>query len=99
MIKRPAIDANKLESICKIIASTENGLTGTEIGHMLANCGIKDVSPGTTKWKRLFDAFAEWQNEHQYSNSILKFIQTAIDPVRFIGNESLFQDKRHEINK
>jgi len=32
------------------------------------------------KWRRLYNAFAGWQNKHQCSNHLLKFIQAAMQP-------------------
>lgn len=99
MINRPILKPQLLESICLSIADTSLGLTGTEIAKLLADSNIADVSPGITKWKRLYNAFIEWQNRHQCSNHILKFIQNAMQPVRYIGNEEIFQNRRNEINK
>jgi uncharacterized protein (TIGR02391 family) len=88
-----------LESICKVIANTETGLTGTEIRKILGDCSIIDTDPQMTKWKRLYNAFVHWQNVNHCSNHILKFIQAALQPVRYIGREGTFQDRRNEINK
>ncbi|RXM52927.1 MULTISPECIES: TIGR02391 family protein [unclassified Chryseobacterium] len=49
--------------------------------------------------ERLFNAFVVCQNKEQCSNSILRFIQQAMMPVRYIGNEELFHDRRLEVNK
>lgn len=74
----PPIKMEILEKICKIIAHTENGLTGSEIGHILNNSYITDTDPTFTKWKRLFNAFANYQNKKECSNNILLFIHKAI---------------------
>jgi hypothetical protein len=55
--KAPIIEPYNLESICKLIAATDDGLTGTEIGKILGDCRIKDTDPAMTKWKRLYNAF------------------------------------------
>lgn len=88
-----------LESICRTIADTSFGLTGSEIGKILADSGIEDIDSLNTKWKRLYNAFVTWQNKNQCSNHILKFIQNALQPVRYIGNEDVFLDRINEINK
>ncbi|MGV3766799.1 MAG: TIGR02391 family protein [Chitinophagaceae bacterium] len=98
-IKRPMFDAQVLEGVCTIIAETNGGLTGSEIGHLLASAGLTDVDPKNTKWKRLYNAFVDSQNKKQYSNHILIFIQQAMRPVRYIGNEELFQNRRLALNK
>lgn len=99
MTKRPCFSAELLESICQYIADTTDGLTGAEIGRILQQVDIKDIDPNNTKWRRLFNAFVEWQNQHQCSNHILRFIQFAISPVRYIGKSELFNERRVEINK
>lgn len=99
MAKRPVILAHQLESICKFVADTELGLRGQEIERILGESNIPDVSPGITKWKRLFNAFAEWQNKHGCSDHILTFLKLSLQPVSFIGKEGIFESRRHEINK
>lgn len=67
-IKRPVFEAAIIESICRTIADTNDGLTGTEIGNLLTQSSIKDIDLQNTKWKRLYHAFVEWQNTNQCSN-------------------------------
>lgn len=97
--KEPPIKSEILESICKVIADTEKGLTGTEIGKILGDCKIPDVDSLNTKWKRLFNAFANFQNKHQHSKNILLFIQKGISPARYINKKDEFEDLRFELNK
>lgn len=97
--QRPVLNPQILEAICKTIGDTNDGLKGSEIGKILSDCKILDVDPMLTKWVRLYNAFAEWQNKNQCSNNILKFIQEALSPVRYVGKEALFQHRRHEVNK
>lgn len=95
----PTIEGYHLESICKIIAETEKGLSGTEIGRLLAECDIIDTDPSITKWKRLFNAFAAVQNRTHNSSYILKFISRAMQPSRYLGNSELFHERLHSLNK
>jgi uncharacterized protein (TIGR02391 family) len=99
VVKRPILSASILESICLLLADTNTGLTGSQLAKLLADSQIPDVDPSLSKWKRLFNAFVSWQNAHQCSNYILKFIQQAINPVSYLGRESLFEDRRHKINQ
>ncbi len=66
---------------------------------LLTENSILDIDNSNTKWKGLNHAFINWQNQHQCSNHILKFIQSALTPVRYIGKEDLFHFRRHELNK
>jgi uncharacterized protein (TIGR02391 family) len=95
----PPLQAHIIESICKTIAETNDGLSGTEIGKILADCEISDTDPSLTKWKRLYNAFVNYQNQSKRSNRILKFIQVAMQPIRYIGREEMFHNRRIEVNK
>lgn len=98
-IKRPIIEPYHLEAICKIIANTETGLTGTEIGKILGDCKIKDTDPIMTKWKRLYNAFIHKQNKDQCSNSILNFLHHAMQPSRYLWKNEIFEQRRNDLNK
>lgn len=75
-----------LEALCKVLADTETGLTGSEIGHTLAQIGVIDTDPTMTKWKRLYNALAEDQNKRQSGTSVLSFIAKALHPTRYIND-------------
>ena len=51
----PPINSEILEMICKVIADTNKGLTGTEIAKKLGDTRIPDIDPMNTKWKRLYN--------------------------------------------
>ena len=87
-----------MERVSKILGDTGDGLKGSEIGYFLEQCGIKDVAPDITKWKRLYSAFANEQNQKRCSNSILKFIQTVVNPTRFTDKLE-FESKRNALNE
>ncbi len=38
----------KIEAVCRVIADTERGLTGSEIGYLIVDCKMKDVDPSNT---------------------------------------------------
>ena len=96
--ERP-IPSEVLENLCRVIADTDTGLTGTEIGRLLAESLIQDTDPTMTKWKRLFNAFAHYQNKHKCSNNILTFLSKAMQPVRYVDNPELFKFRLLELNK
>ncbi len=98
MEKIALFNAQKLEAACRILADTERGLTGTEIGYILGDCKIKDVSPSMTKWKRLFNALLAVQNKHQVGNHLVMFINRALDPVKYARNKEAFEWRRSELN-
>lgn len=98
-IKRPMFEPHVLEGLCIAIGDTRDGLSGTEIGQILLNSNIPDIDSQNTKWRRLYSAFADWQNKNQCSNHILRFIKDALQPVRYIGKEEAFHNRRLEVNK
>jgi uncharacterized protein (TIGR02391 family) len=97
--RRPPLTAGVLESISLVLADTASGLTGSQIGKLLLDSDLVDVDPTNSKWKRLFNSFVQFQNKYQCSNHILKFIQKALDPVRYLGRQDVFEERRHRINQ
>lgn len=94
----PCFDASQLEAACRVLADTTSGLKGDEIGYILADIGITDPDPGTTKWKRLFNALALAQNTHQVGNHLVMFINRAMNPVRYTADPELFASRRDDLN-
>ena len=92
----PTLSAETIEAISKVL----DELTNSEITHELQKVGIVDHSPGITKWKRLHDAFANYQNISHCSNSILKFCINYFKPQRFINKDpNLFEEQRKKFNQ
>lgn len=99
MAKQEPLKEEMIEGICKIIADTSMGLSGTEIGKLLTDSKIPDTDSDLTKWKRLYSAFAHWQNKHQCSNNIWDFIKRAMAPVRYLNDKDKFEFRKVELNK
>lgn len=91
-------DAQHLTSIAKLLADTNEGLTGSQIGYLLQDCKIPDVSPEMTKWKRLFNAFVEFQNERKFGNHVVVFINRAMNPVQYTTLPHVFYERRDRLN-
>ncbi len=98
MERVPSFNAQKLEAACRVLADTDRGVTGTEIGYLLQDCKVVDVDPGMTKWKRLFNALAGAQNKHQAGNHLIMFINRALDPVNYARDREKFEWMRNELN-
>jgi len=98
MEKIKQFDAQKLEVACRVIADTERGLTGTEIGYLLQDCKLTDVSQSMTKWKRLFNALVEVQNKYHVGNHLIMFINRSMDPVKYARDRYKFEWRRTELN-
>ena len=97
-IKRKPFSSGDLEALCKVIADTDTGLTGTEIAHTLAQINLINTDPTMTKWKRLYNALAEDQNKRQSGNKVLSFIAIALQPTRYINNMEHYESILRSIN-
>ncbi len=81
-----------------MLADTHRGLTGTQIGRVLQEIKVQDVNPELTKWKRLFNALAKIQNQHQVGNHLILFINRAMDPVAYAQDKATFDWRKNELN-
>ena len=94
----PCLNAQQLEAICKVLADTSTGLTGSQINYLLADSSIPNVSPEATKWKRLFNAFIGFQNTHQVGNHVIVFISRAMNPTTYTEDREVFEFRKERIN-
>ena len=90
---------SEIEAISAALADTSEGLTGTEIGHLLATVKMADPNPGTTKRKRLHNAFVKRQNFSQNRRAILEFIRQAMKPERYAKTPERFEQLRANLNR
>lgn len=94
----PTFDAQRLEAIAKVLADTETGLTGSQIGYLLQDCNIPDPDSTMTKWKRLFNAFVSFQNEHLVGNHVVVFINRAMNPASYTERPGDFRLRQDRLN-
>jgi uncharacterized protein (TIGR02391 family) len=94
----PEFSHTELESICNVLADTSRGLTGSEMGSILARLGIPDPMPTITKRHRLFEALAKRQAQTRSGSVVGAFIQEVMNPVRYTDNRVLFDSRRHDLN-
>lgn len=89
----------QLQAIGEALGDTTDGLTGSEIAHLLATCGIADSDPTATKRHRLYNAFAHDQNHRRDRTRILGFIRHAMKPERFARCPERFKPMRAHLNR
>lgn len=94
----PILTPNQIEQIARIMGDTENGFTGSEIGHHLAQCRIPDTDPGLTKWKRLFNAFCVAVNGKNTTNAVYHFIQHCMEPSQGLDNPDRYNWMKYKLN-
>lgn len=98
MARIAPFDFEHLEAICRVLADTNMGLTGSQIEGLLRDIGIEDSGPGITKWKRLYNALAISQNKYKAGNHTIIFINKAMNPVSYAREVNAFKWRRDELN-
>ena len=102
MAKINPFKASTLEMIANAIADIDPGITGSVIHRMLLQSQIEDISYNEqflAKRKKLFNAFADYQNKNQCANNIILFIQNVLSPQRYVDNTDMFNKVKNEVNK
>lgn len=89
----------QLQAIADSLADTSEGLTGSEIAHLLATCKISDTDPQITKRHRLYNAFAHCQNEKKDRVPILAFIRYAMKPEQYARDAGRYEPMRANLNR
>ena len=82
-VEIPPFQPEIIEGVARVLGDTTNGLTGSQISQRLREVPISDIDPSNTKWKRLYNALAEAQNEHTTGKYLVGLIHTVMKPVRF----------------
>lgn len=88
-----------LKAVADVLADTSDGLTGSQIGDLLARLRMDDPIPTATKRDRLTEAFVARQNKDQSSRRIITFIVTAMEPVRYRNSPELFAWRQDRLNE
>jgi uncharacterized protein (TIGR02391 family) len=97
--KFPPWEASIVEGVADGLGETSSGLTGTEIGTLLAMFKIKDEIPGGTKRYRLRVALHNRQVKDKASNCVIRFIVEAMSPVRYRSDPALFTFRQDALNE
>lgn len=90
---------SQLQAIADALGDTDLGLTGSELGHLLATVKIADTDPQMTKRHRLYNAFAHDQNNRKQRTHIIAFIRKAMKPERFARDPERFEPMRQNLNR
>ncbi len=89
----------QIQAIADALGDTEEGLTGSEIGHLLKTCKILDPTPDITKRRRLYNALGEIQNKQRDRIPILAFIRYAMKPEAYIRTPERYEPMRARLNR
>jgi len=74
-------------------------LTGSQLDKTFSNCGIKDVSGESTKWRRIYTSLMKRQETDKCGNNVAAFIMAVMSPAKFVNDEERFINARNAINK
>lgn len=88
-----------LKEVGAVLADTEHGLTGKEIGDLLVRLAMADPLPSATKRDRLTEAFVARQNKDGSAKRIITFIVHAMEPVRYRDRPELFTLRQDRLNE
>lgn len=89
---------DEIQAIADALGDTSDGLTGSEIAHLLQSCGMKDIDASLTKRIRLYNALVNDQNKRHNRTGILEFIRRAMKPSRFLREPHRFEPMRKNLN-
>jgi uncharacterized protein (TIGR02391 family) len=92
----PKFNANHFDVIARELGEM---LTGSQLDRTFANCGIKDVSGESTKWRRIYASLMKRQETDKCGNNVAAFIMAVMSPPKFVNDEEKFNNARNAINK
>lgn len=91
----PILSNEQIEQIAKILGDE---VTGSELNEIFNHCNIVDSSGHSTKWRRIKWSLIYKQQIDKCGNNIANFIKTILSPVRYINNNSNFENVRRQVN-
>lgn len=89
---------SNLRALAHVLA---DAVSHRELTDLFGQCGIvePDRPGGTPKWERILLALAARQQQDRCGNNAGAFIETAMDPVRFVADHTRFDDLRRRLNE
>lgn len=88
-----------LQAVAAVLGDTVDGLTGREIGDLLARLHMDDPIPTAAKRDRLTEAFVARQSKDLSAKRIITFIVASMDPVRYRSRPELFTLRQDKLNE
>lgn len=90
-----SFNENHLEQVARILGEE---VTGTQLTNIFNNCGIRDISGESTKWRRIYHSLLQRQRQDRCGNNVAAFIRAVMSPGRFINENQRFENARRELN-
>lgn len=95
MAGAPILSDVQLEKVARLLGDMHSG---SEITRILESQGLEDTSGESTKWRRLYGTFSNYQRQDRAASKLFDYIRTALDPAGFVGNPEGFTEIRQELN-
>lgn len=89
------IPSNIIEMLARFCGEIN---TGSEISMLLQLARLSDSNPQNTKWKRLYNSFAIFQEKHRASDRIITYLKLALDPARYTNSRDLYLTRIGKVN-
>lgn len=87
------------ETVIRQIANVlEGAASHRELTALLSECNIAEQG-GNPKWERITLALTLRQRQDGCGNNVVGLVQTVMNPVRFVGQTSRFEEFRHRLNE
>ncbi len=88
-----------VQGVADVLGHTQTGLSGSDIGRLLAQVRIPDPHPGITKRTRLQEALSQRQGHDGAANCVIAFINRAMAPVHYRNDPQLFTLRQDGLNE
>ncbi|MFC0105591.1 TIGR02391 family protein [Kibdelosporangium aridum] len=95
----PPWDVEVVKGVADVLADTDHGMTGSEIGRLLADLTIPDPLPRETKRIRLRHALLAKQQKDGAANGVIAFVTRSMAPVLYRDNPALWTLRHDSLNE
>lgn len=94
-MKAPCFTQGQLEELAKVLGDE---VTGSKLTLLLAQEHLHDEIALSTKWKRIYNAFANYQNEKSCANQIMRFVKLVLEPARYLDNAARYHEVLNNVS-
>jgi hypothetical protein len=88
-----------VRQVADVLGHTNTGLTGPQIGRLLAEIGVADPLPTASKRDRLALALQQHQARERAANCVIAFVTRAMAPVTYRETPGLFTLRQDALNE
>lgn len=98
--RTPVFDVQFTEAICGVLAQTERpGLSTSELESALRPTKLSELEEGPNKRTRLLHTLHNAQVRRGSGNTLVAFVNSAMNPSRYVRDHARFEALRDELNE